>query len=140
MYFCVLEALQNAQKYPRAGEVVMRLRDDEGTVQLPDLRHPCGCRRSGSCARPQPAADRGLDARVGFSTAQLASGIGQLTASLRRRGARLARRRGHTTAATSLVRPSGRVLFADGFWERLPTKYATKMFGDAVLTLSEHVE
>ena len=66
VHFCVLEALQNAQKYARAGEVVMRLRDDEGTLQLPDVRHPCGCRCSGSCASPQPAADRGLDARVGF--------------------------------------------------------------------------
>ncbi len=32
VYFCVLEALQNVQKYAQASMVVIRLRDDNGTV------------------------------------------------------------------------------------------------------------
>ena len=34
MYFCVLEALQNVQKYAHATVVVVRLRGDEGRLSL----------------------------------------------------------------------------------------------------------
>ena len=34
VYFCVLEALQNVQKYARASQVVVRLRGDDGTLHF----------------------------------------------------------------------------------------------------------
>ncbi|GAB7036297.1 class I SAM-dependent methyltransferase [Catenuloplanes niger JCM 9533] len=44
------------------------------------------------------------------------------------------------TSLADLVRPGGRLLLGDGFWERPPTTEATEIFGPGVMPLTELVE
>jgi cyclopropane fatty-acyl-phospholipid synthase-like methyltransferase len=87
------------------------------------------------------AADRGLDGRATFiggsadAWQQPADRVISVGAAHAWGGAEAA-----LTAATRLVKPGGRLLFGDGCWERSPTDEAAKLFGDAVLTLSQLVE
>jgi cyclopropane fatty-acyl-phospholipid synthase-like methyltransferase len=43
-------------------------------------------------------------------------------------------------ALAELVRPGGRLLFGDGYWERAPTSKATGIFGDETLPLADLIE
>lgn len=43
-------------------------------------------------------------------------------------------------ALSGRVRPGGRLLVGDGYWERAPSDRATAIFGDGVLSLSDLVE
>jgi cyclopropane fatty-acyl-phospholipid synthase-like methyltransferase len=51
---------------------------------------------------------------------------------------------GRTSAAleslANLLRPGGRLLFGDGFWERPPTIEATEIFGSGVMPLTDLIE
>lgn len=44
------------------------------------------------------------------------------------------------TALADLVRPGGRLLFGEGFWERPPTVEATKILGAGIMPLADLVE
>jgi hypothetical protein len=44
------------------------------------------------------------------------------------------------TALAELVRPSGRLVFGDGYWERSPTSEAVEMFGDEIGPLADLIE
>jgi ubiquinone/menaquinone biosynthesis C-methylase UbiE len=87
------------------------------------------------------AADRGLDGRVTFVVGsadawqQPADRVICVGAAHAWGSAEAA-----LTAAIRLVQPGGRLLFGDGCWERSPNEDAAKLFGDAVLTLSELVK
>jgi SAM-dependent methyltransferase len=87
------------------------------------------------------AADRGLDGRVTFVVGSAdawqhpADRVICVGAAHAWGGAEPA-----LTAATQIVQPGGRLLFGDGCWARSPNEEAAKLFGDAVLTLSELVE
>ncbi|HEV7897807.1 MAG TPA: methyltransferase domain-containing protein [Planosporangium sp.] len=43
-------------------------------------------------------------------------------------------------ALAALVRPGGRLLFGDGYWERPPTTEAVEIFGDETLPLADLIE
>ncbi|MEV4280946.1 methyltransferase domain-containing protein [Actinoplanes xinjiangensis] len=51
---------------------------------------------------------------------------------------------GGTSAAleslATLIRPGGRLLFGDGFWERPPTIEATEIFGSGIMSLADLIE
>ncbi|MEU4160398.1 methyltransferase domain-containing protein [Actinoplanes sp. NPDC026670] len=87
------------------------------------------------------AAERSLDQRVTFLT-QEATAWREPADRVLCVGASHAF--GGTSAAlkslAALVRPGGRLLFGDGFWERPPTTEATEIIGPGIMSLPDLIE
>jgi cyclopropane fatty-acyl-phospholipid synthase-like methyltransferase len=87
------------------------------------------------------AADRSLDHRVTFVEQEAASWRGQADVVL---CVGASHAFGGTTAAlnalSGVVRPGGRLLFGDGYWQRSPTAEATQILGDGIPPLADLIE
>ena len=119
------ELLLRALETPRGGAA-------QGTgvdTHLPDLERG---RRS--------AAERGLEEQVRFVEA---SAVGWHEPADRVICVGASHAWGGTEAGlaalTDMVRPGGRLLFGDGFWQREPSSAAVAIFGDEVVSLADLV-